>query len=669
MDSDKAGSSAAETDLGDDHSGSASLDDDHLASLKQHRDGQLAEAERGFRAVLARDPYYADAHFQLGAIALQVHQARAGLPHLKFALQANPNHGQYWLTYIAALATAGENEAARAMLTQSVQIGLAGTGAETLARQLGVAIASTPPQLPGQTPSAADIAELNRIAASQDAAALEAAAKKLTMRFPDSGVAWNALGTALLEQGAVAEAVEPLRCAIRLLPRDAAGFNNLANALKSIGAFVEAEHAYRHAMRLQPSFPLAHSNLILNMNFVAGHDAASCVAEARIYGARVAAQAVASGGRHVTWKCGVNPQQLRIGLVSGDFFEHPVGFFLEDVLAKIDPARVSLVAYPTTPKSDALTARIRPHFTLWRPIAGLRDRDAAKQIHHDGIHILVDLAGHTAQNRLPVFAYRPAPVQVSWLGYFATTGVAEMDFLLADEMGMPPSSRDQFTEAVHLLPDTRLCFSAPRDAPAVAPLPALANKYITFGSFQHLPKLNDEVLTLWARVLAALPASKLRLQLGSLGSAMVRDRLAQRLHRAGIPLDRVAMFEAQPRAQYLAAHAAIDVILDTFPYPGGTTTCEALWMGVPTLTLAGDRLLSRQGASMLHAAGLDRWIARSKNDYVEKAVQFASDLTALADLRARLRDQVAASALFDATAFARHWEDAMWSMWRKKMAA
>jgi protein O-GlcNAc transferase len=619
--------------------------------------------------VLAHDPYYADAHFQLGAIALEVNQARASLPHLKFALQANPFHGQYWLTYISALATTGEIDAARAMLTQGLQMGLAGAAANALMQRLGMAVSTASQGVSITAPSVEDLAALNRVASTQDAAALEAAAKKLTLRFPEHGVAWKALGAALLEQGAVAEAAEPLRLAARLLPADAACFNNLANALKSIGAFNDAERCYRRALDLQPTFPLAHSNLILNMNFVAEHSAATRVAEARHYGEIVAAQVAADGGRYTAWKCGNSPQQLRIGLVSGDLFEHPVGFFLEDVLAKINPSRVSLVAYPTAQKSDALTARIRSSFSSWRPIANLSDRDAAKQIREDGIHILIDLAGHTAQNRLPVFAYRPAPVQASWLGYFATTGVAEMDFLLADEMGVPPASRGQFIEAIHALPNTRLCFSVPRHAPPVTPLPARANKHITFGSFQHLPKLNDAVLAVWARVLGALPTAKLRLQLGSLGSAMVRDRLTHRLHRLGIPLDRVAMFEARPRDEYLAAHAEVDVILDTFPYPGGTTTCEALWMGVPTLTLAGDRILSRQGASMLHAAGLDAWIAANENEYVEKAVRFATDLDALADLRMRLRDQVAASPLFDAIAFAKNWEDAMWTMWRAKVSA
>jgi protein O-GlcNAc transferase len=642
--------------------------DDFLAALSQHRAGRLAEAERGYRAVLAHDPFYADAHFQLGAIALQVNQARASLPHLKFALQANPFHGQYWLTYISALAIAGENDAARAMLTQGLQMGLAGTAANALMQRFGMAVPAGSPGASSSAPNVGDLAALDRVAGTRDAAALEAAAKKLTLRFPESGVAWKALGAALLEQGAVAEAVEPLRLATRLLPTDAACFNNLANALKSIGAFNEAERCYRRALDLQPTFPLAHSNLILNMNFVAEHTAATCREEARRYGAVVAKQVANTGGPYASWTRG-DPDRLRIGLVSGDFFEHPVGFFLEAFLAKINPARITLLAYATTSKADALTARIRPYFAAWRSIEQMSDAAAAKQIHDDRIDVLIDLAGHTAQNRLPVFAYRPAPVQLSWLGYFATTGVDTIDYLLADDTGVPPQHYDQFTEQIHILPSTRLCFSAPHHAPPVAPVPALAKGYITFGSFQNVPKLNDSVLRLWARVLSTVPNARLRLQLGSLGSAMVRDRLAQRLHQCGVPLARVTMFEARPREEYLAAHADVDIVLDTFPYPGGTTTCEALWMGVPTLTLAGDRLLSRQGASLLHAAGLDPWIAHNENEYVEKAVQFASDLTALADLRARLRYQAAASPLFDAAAFARNWEDAMWALWSEKKPA
>ena len=328
------------------------------------------------------------------------------------------------------------------------------------------------------------------------------------------------------------------------------------------------------------------------------------------------------------------------------------------------PARIELIAYPTDPKTDALTARIKPYFAAWKPLFGLSDEKAARLIHADGVHILIDLSGHSRHGRLPVFAWKPAPVQAAWLGYFATTGVAEMDYLLADAVGVPEAHREHFTETVWYLPDTRLCFSPPLIDLPVAPLPAQKNGHITFGCFQNMTKAGDEVLAMWADILVALPGARLRWQCKQLGDPAVVKQLIQRLQHHGIDPARVTLLGSVAREEYLAAHAEVDMILDTFPYPGGTTTCEALWMGVPTLTLAGDTLLSRQGASLLTAAGLEDWIATSGEDYVDKAIALAGNLVKLAALRAGLRAQVLASPLFDAPRFAHNLEEALWGMWQ-----
>jgi protein O-GlcNAc transferase len=295
----------------------------------------------------------------------------------------------------------------------------------------------------------------------------------------------------------------------------------------------------------------------------------------------------------------------------------------------------------------------------------LHDEASARLIHADGVHVLLDLAGHTGYNRLPVFAWKPAPVQVSWLGYFATTGMAEMDYLLADRVGVPESQQQNFTETVWYLPDTRLCFTAPAAAVAVAPLPALQSGHITFGCFQNLSKVGDEVLAAWGKIFAALPGARLRWQSKQLGDAAVAQQQRSRLREHGIDAARVSLHGSASREAYLAAHAEVDLVLDTFPYPGGTTTCEALWMGVPTVTLAGDTLLSRQGASLLAAAGLDDWVATNVKDYIAKAIAMANDTPKLMTLRKGLREQVNTSPLFDAKRFAKNFEDALWGMWQE----
>jgi predicted O-linked N-acetylglucosamine transferase (SPINDLY family) len=328
-------------------------------------------------------------------------------------------------------------------------------------------------------------------------------------------------------------------------------------------------------------------------------------------------------------------------------------------------SRIELIAYKTSHLEDEVSARLRPYFAEWKSLVGKSDEVAAQLIHADGVQVLLDLSGHTAHSRVPVFAWKPAPVQASWLGYFATTGLAEMDYLLADAVGVPENQRDQFTETLWYLPDTRLCFTPPNVEIEVAALPALSNGAITFGCFQNLAKVNDEVLAAWGEIFAALPKATLRMQCKQLGERAQADQLLARLQRYGIAPERVNIHGAVTRDAYLAAHAEVDMILDTFPYPGGTTTCEALWMGVPTLTLAGDRLLSRQGASLLTAAGLPEWVADNKEHYISKAIKLAGDLPELAQLRTGLRQQVLASPVFDAERFARNLEQALWGMWGK----
>jgi len=503
------------------------------------------------------------------------------------------------------------------------------------------------------------------------------------------------LGVALQELGQLDGAVENLRKALEINPDLVEAHLNLGNVLQALGQFEGAAACYRRALEIKPDFPEAHSNLglalkdlgqlesamacyrraleikpdhveargglLFALNYTASHVPSYFLEQARQYGRIVAGKV---GERFPARQGAARPERLRVGLVSGDLLNHPVGYFLEGLLAHIDPARIELIAYPTHHKEDELTARIRPYFSEWAPLIGKSDEAAARLIHADGVHILLDLSGHTGHNRLPMFAWKPAPVQASWLGYFATTGVAEMDYLLADKVGVPEAQREQFTESVWYLPDTRLCFTAPGVDLPVASLPALMNGMITFGCFQILAKLGDGVLEAWGEIFAALPNAKLRVQCKQLGEPAQVEQLLQRLQRYGIGPARVETHGSAHRKAYLAAHAEVDMILDTFPYPGGTTTCEALWMGVPTLTLAGDSLLARQGASLLTAAGLEDWVATSKEEFIIKAIALACDLPKLAALRAGLRAQVLASPLFDAPRFARNFEDALWGMWQ-----
>lgn len=355
---------------------------------------------------------------------------------------------------------------------------------------------------------------------------------------------------------------------------------------------------------------------------------------------------------------------LRIGFVSADFHKHPVAFFLLDVLKHIDRQGIQLIGYCNNPVNDEVTVSLKALFDEWHPIRHLSDDAAAKLIRTHRIDVLVDLGGHTGENRLAIFARRPAPKQVSWLGYWASTGLAEIDYILADRLCVPDDSTEWFAETVYRLPHTRLCMAIPktsRPIPVVAP-PCLKTGNVMFGSFQQVTKITPAVLTVWAKILDVVPGARLRLQTKSLGKAAIREKLSEDMHRAGIDLSRVELLDDVGLESYLEVHGEVDILLDTFPYPGGTTTSFALWMGVPTITMAGDTMISRQGAAMLQSVGLADWVAVDEADYIEIAKKKSRDTAGLAALRMKLRATAEASPLFDAKLFARDLKSAFFSI-------
>ena len=479
---------------------------------------------------------------------------------------------------------------------------------------------------------------------------------------PQYAEAHNNLGILLQELNRLQEAECSYRAALAFQPNLATAHGNLGRVLKDQGRLAEAEQAYQTALALEPDLAKVHSNLLFAYTYRAEHSPEFRLAQAKHYGARMAKKV---SQKFTTWHCQLQPKKLRIGFVSGDFCQHVVSYFLETLLSALDSTKIELFAYYSFSKVDAVTERLQGYFVQWQSLVGLTDEAAAQLIHQDGVHILFDLSGHTAENRLPVFAYKPAPIQVTWLGYWATTGLAEMDMILVDKIGVPEQNQHHFVEKVCYLPDTRLCFSAPTVDIAVSPLPALHNGYLTFGCFQNLTKVTDAVLATWGKIAAQLPSAHWHFQSKQLADADFKLQFYQRLARHGINTAQVTSQGFVSREAYFAAHQYIDIILDTFPYTGGTTTCEALWMGVPTLTLVGNSLLARQGASLLAAAGLADWIVENEANYIKQVVVFANDLENMANLRHGLREQVLASPLFNAAQFAQHFSRALWEIWQE----
>ena len=479
---------------------------------------------------------------------------------------------------------------------------------------------------------------------------------------PDFAEAYSNRGAVLKELYRLQEAVTSCDKAIQLKPVYAEAYNHRGNALGALGRLDEAMQNYDKAIQLKPDYLKAYSNFLMTLNYIPNHNAIDHIAMARKFGEIATEKAQI---HFSTYQCLPMPERLRVGFVSGDLRNHPVGYFLESILTSIDTSKIELIAYPTTSKVDVLSERIKPSFSKWRPIYGQTDEAAAKLIYADGIHVLIDLSGHTAHNRLAVFSCRPSPVQVSWLGYFATTGLNEMDYLMGDPHVTPPQNDDQFSEKVWRLPETRWCFTPPDVDVDVSAPPALKQGYITFGCFNNTTKVNDKVVELWVKVLDAIPDSRLLLKAKQFPEQLVRESIIQRFSALGIDTKRIILEEPEGRQQYFAAYNRIDITLDPFPFSGGTTSVESLWMGVPLITLAGNSLVSRQSVGVLTNAGLPDWIAEDEESYLTKVISFASDLDKLARLRANLRSQVLASPLFDASRFARNFEHALLEMWNQ----
>jgi len=634
--------------------------------LKQQ--GRYDEAQASYRKAIQLKPDYAEAHNNLGVVLKDLHRLDDAIASYRNAIELKPGYAEAHNNLGAALHSLGQTDAALVSFKRAVELqpdfAEAYSNLGNIQKELGQldagqascrrALEIDPDNADAHCNLGIVLKELGRLDAAQ------ASYRRALEIKPDFAQAHNNLGSILKDLSRFDAAVASYRRAVEINPDFAEAHNNLGIVLKELGQLDAALACYQRALEIRPDFEEAQTNLLFTLNYTA-QAPEYCLEEARKYGKMVAGKV---RSRFSSWQCEDQPQRLRVGLVSGDLHNHPVGYFLESLLANIDPARIELIAYPTDLTADALTTRIKPHFSAWKPLYHLNDEAAARLIHSDEVHLLMDLSGHTGHSRLPVFAWKPAPVQAAWLGYFATTGVEEMDYLLADEMGVPETQRKHFTEAIWYLPETRLCFSVPVTALPVADLPALQNGYVTFGCFQNLSKVADEVLAAWGKILNAVPNARLRWQCKQLGDLSVAEQQMSRLRQHGIDPVQVSLHGTVAREAYLGAHAEVDMILDTFPYPGGTTTCEALWMGVPTLTLARETLLARQGGSLLTAAGLTGWIANDKAEYIAKAVALSGDLTKLAASRAGLREQAGASPLFDAKRFARNFEDALWGMWQ-----
>jgi predicted O-linked N-acetylglucosamine transferase (SPINDLY family) len=468
-------------------------------------------------------------------------------------------------------------------------------------------------------------------------------------------------GNALVELKRYEAAIASYDRALVVRPDYAKALNNRGNALKDQARLDEAVASYRKALAIKPDYGDAYSNLLFALQYMDCVSNAELLSTARKFGETFQRQPPTGFTNDRT-----PGRRLRIGYVSGDFHSHPVGFFSARVLEAHNRVAVEIFCYSNNTKIDHMTERFRGAADHWRSVADLSDANAASVIARDRIDILVDLSGHTARNRLPLFALRPAPVQASWLGYPGTTGLRAIDYLIMDEYAILPGEESYYTEAIVRLPNGRFCYSPPDHAPAPLDPPFIRRHEITFGSFNNIAKIGPKVIELWASILHATPNSRLLFKWSSLDDDTTRNRFSDALSAAGVRPNQFEFQRSSHHSDLMAQYGEVDIALDPFPFSGALTSCEAFWMGVPVVTLPGDRAASRQVQGYFEHLGLSDCVASSATDYLERATALARDPARLISLRRSLRARMAASPLCDGKRFAAALEwsfDRMWGRW------
>ena len=599
--------------------------------------GLLQAAEHAFRKALALQPKLWDAHNNLGLLLHRLGMNEAAEQSLRRALEIEPRSP-------AALTNLG-------MVLRAQNRTVEATEAYREALSLNPGDAATLTNLGNA------LSDLGRheeaIACFRDAVAAA----------PDYADAYCNWGAQCLRLRRPKEAVDKFRAALAADPTLPEAQNGLSSALHDSGRLEEAIEADRRALLLRPDDPGAHSHLLFSLMHSTEIAPAQVFAEHRAWAQRHAA---AFYPVSVGYANAPQPERrLRIGYVSGDFRHHSVAQFFEPVLARHDRGGFEIFCYYNFSHADETTARLRRSAGHWREIASLGDDAVADLVRADRIDVLVDLSGHTRYNRLLVFARKPAPVQATWLGYLNTTGLDTMDYRVTDARASPEGALDTLhTERLVRLPDCQWCYQPPPDCPPVALPPAVRERRpVTFAVFCTLPKIGPRVIALWSRLLERVPGSRLMVVAPDLDS--IRDEFLLRFAARGAAPERIELRGFCPFRDYLALHEAADVIVDTFPHAGATTTCHALWMGVPVVSLSGDSVPGRGGASILGTIGLDELVADSPEQYLNVACDLASDLGRLSDLRLSMRDRMSASPLLDAERFTHNLEQAYRSMWRR----
>ena len=657
--------------------GVSSLADLVGQALQRQRAGDLAGAEALYRLVLEQDPNHADALHLSGCLAGDQGRHDQAITLISRAIQRSPLAYPYYYNLANQLATLGRLDEAVGHLCTAIRLkpdyafahnnlGMAlfrqgdRDGALVCYRKAIHLVPNYADPHYNLGLVLTDVGDLRGAIASY---------KEAIRIRPAYELAYYNLGNTYSQEHQLDAAVEAYRAALGINPDSYKSLTNLGSVLLKLGRLEEAIACFRKALDLAPCDVFSHSNVLLAMNYAAGYSPEE-IFQQHVHFERSCVSEMAPTRAHDN-----TPQvtrRLRVGYVSGDFRWHAVAYFVEAALAIHDQKSFELYAYSNCAAQDAVTRRLMGYFDHWRDIRDLDDDQAAARIRQDGIDILVDLSGHTADNRLMVFARKPAPIQVTWLGYPNTTGLTAMDYRLTDGFAEPRGMTERYNvEQLWRLPDVFCCYTPSADNPqrqtslelVVQPTPALKNGYITFGNFNNIAKMSPPVVALWARLLRELPTAKLMLEASGLETDYLRKQVEEQFAAQGISASRLILLGRKPEQQYVLYHQ-IDIALDPFPCSGGTTSFDTLWMGVPLVTLAGRTFVSRMGVSLLSNLGLSELIADSCDQYIAIARRLASDVPRLNALRLGIRPRTENSPLLDHARFTSHLETAFREMWR-----
>lgn len=648
----------------------------HFNIATAHREQRRPDAAlASYRKALAIHPDYAAAHNNVGLLLKSKGERAQSAQAFRDALRANPRHMAARLNLVSLLLEDNDPESAEAQCREALAIDPDHTDA---LQSLGTALVKQ-----NRLREAVQSYErVLRLVGDDIQAYLKLASALIGLRQTDNAerVLRQALdidpehprlhyllGDVLASQERLDEAIMQYRIVDSTASPYAYAQDGLGRGLWKQGHPRAAIVAYARALAARPSYSVSHSNSVFAHNYLADISPAALLDAHRTW-ARTHASHFSAGAAAVRDR---SAEPLHIGYVSADFCRHSVAYFIEPLIVNRDKQRFRVSCYSNVAHPDDMSARIRDAADAWRDIRHLDDEAAAKLVRDDCVDILVDLSGHTAGNRLLLFARRPAPVQVSYLGYANTTGLSQIDYRLTDALADPVGDADNMhSETLIRLKTGFLCYARPSDAPAVSEAPALTNGYVTFGSFNNIPKINERVVAAWARILSALPGSRLFLKSRQLADQGARRRLLELFAGHRVDSQRLELQGGMlKRHEHLEAYARIDIALDPFPYNGTTTTCEALWMGVPVIALAGDAHRARVGTSILHHSGLGELLTRDVDAYVDKALALAGDIGGLNTLRHSLRERMAGSELLDARAATRDLENAYREMWQQQLSS